>query len=255
MAGRRTRRPQADRPRGVGAAPAEPDPSRARIHAAALRVFARHGYDAASLQMIADEVGLHKSTLFHHYRGKLEIAAEAFEAAMERVAGRIRPLGDEDSPRLETLLGVCDALVDHFAAEPDAARMTVWMMTAPRDSDLNLHIGREDRHPVVAILTTLWQWLERAKRAGAIRSVNVPQTIFNLMGLVVFYPASAGADFLAGPEPFSAKACRIRREELRAILSAALAPAPGTRPGPSATRSGCAASPRARARARRSASS
>jgi AcrR family transcriptional regulator len=224
VATRRPRRPRNERLRVVEAAPAEPDPSRARIHAAALRVFARHGYDGASLQMIADEVGLHKSTLFHHYRGKLEIAAEAFEAAMERVAERMRPLAEETTPRLETLLAVSDALVDHFATEPEAARMTVWMLTAPRDSDLNLHIGREDRHPVVTILTTLWGWLERAKRSGAIRPVNLPQTIFNLMGLVVFYPASAAASFLSGPEPFSAKACRIRREELRTILGAALAP-------------------------------
>jgi len=225
MATRRTRRaPDAgSRTRLVKPGTDPPDASRARIHAAALRVFARHGYDAASLQMIADEVGLHKSTLFHHYRGKLEIAAEAFEAAMERVAERMRPL-EEERPRLETLLGVSDALVDHFAAEPEAARLTVWMMTAPRDSDLNLHIGKEDRHPVVTIFKSLWGWLERAKRSGAIRPVNVPQTIFHLLGLVVFHPASASAGFLSGPEPFSAKACRIRREELRITIAAALAP-------------------------------
>ncbi|HVP28536.1 MAG TPA: TetR/AcrR family transcriptional regulator [Myxococcota bacterium] len=229
MATRRSRRRSEAAPRLRVLAPGAPGPSepgapRARIHAAALRVFARHGYDGASLQMIADEVGLHKSTLFHHYRGKLDLAAEAFEDAMERVAERLRPLAEEASPRLETLLSVSDALVDHFAAEPDAARMVVWMMTAPSDSDLNLHIGRDDRHPVVTIFTTLWTWLERAQRAGAIRSVNLRQTIFNLVGLVVFYPAAAEANYLSGDEPFSAKACRIRREELRTVIGRALAP-------------------------------
>ena len=198
--------------------------SRARIHLAALRLFARYGYDGTSLQMIADAVGLHKSTLFHHYRGKLDVAAEAFEAAMARVAGRMRPLAREGAPTLEHLLVVSEALVDHFSKEPEAARMIVWMMTAPRDSDLNLHIGRDEGHPVVMIFTTLWAWIDRARRAGVIRPVNIRQTIFNLVGLVAFYPAAAEASYLSGDEPFSVKARRIRKQELRFALRGMLEP-------------------------------
>jgi len=189
--------------------------SRARIHRAALQLFARYGYDGTSLQMIADAVGLHKSTLFHHYRGKLDVAAEAFEAAMARVAERLQPLAGETVPTLEALLAVSDALVDHFSEEPEAARMIVWMMTAPRDSDLNLQIFRDEGHPVVTIFTTLWAWIDRARRAGAVRPVNIRQTILNLVGLVVFYPAAAEAHDLTGDEPFSPKARRIRKDELR----------------------------------------
>lgn len=192
--------------------------SRERIHAAALRLFAQYGYDGTSLQMIADEVGLHKSTLFHHYASKLEVAKEAFETAMARVELRVRPLAEEESPTLECLLRVSDALSDHFGEEPEAARMIMWTMTAARDSELNLHIGTDGTHPVVTILATLWSWLDRARRAGVIRPVNLRQAIFNLIGLVVFYPAAADADFLSGPEPFSPKARRIRREELRIAL-------------------------------------
>jgi len=194
------------------------DTSRARIHLAALQLFARYGYDGTSLQMIADAVGLHKSTLFHHYRGKLDVAAEAFEAAMARVAECLRPLAAEGDPTLEGFFVVSDALVDHFSDEPEAARMIVWMMTAPRDSDLNLHIGRDEGHPVVAIFTTLWAWIDRARKAGVIRPMNIRQAIFNLVGLVVFYPAAAEARELSGDEPFSAKARRIRKEELRLAL-------------------------------------
>jgi AcrR family transcriptional regulator len=198
--------------------------SRARIHLAALQLFARYGYDGTSLQMIADAVGLHKSTLFHHYRGKLDVAAEAFEAATARVADCIRPLAAEAAPTLEGFFAVSDALVDHFSEEPEAARMIVWMMTAPRDSALNLHIGRDEAHPVVIIFTTLWAWIDRARRADVIRPVNIRQTIFNLVGLVVFYPAAAEASYLSGDEPFSAKARRIRKEELRLALRGMLEP-------------------------------
>ena len=66
--------------------------------------------------------------------------------------------------------------------------------------------------------TTLWAWIDRARKAGVIRLVNIRQTIFNLVGLVVFYPAAAEARELSGDEPFSAKARGIRKEELRIAL-------------------------------------
>jgi AcrR family transcriptional regulator len=198
--------------------------SRERIHAAALRLFARYGYDGTSLQMIADAVGLHKSTLFHHYRGKLEVATEAFEAAMTRVLACLRPLEHEEPPTLEGFLAVIDALVEHFSREPEAARMVMWLMTVPRDSELDLVVGDDPRHPVAQIFTIAWRWLERARAAGAIRAVNLRQALFNLIGLVVFYPAAAEGGFLSGNEPFSAKARRIRKEELRFALRGALEP-------------------------------
>lgn len=198
--------------------------SRERIHAAALKLFARHGFAGASLQLIADEAGLHKSSLFHHYRGKVDLAREVFEAAIERVVERIAPLAGDTPPRLDTLLGVVDALVDHFSDEPDAARLFMMLMTMPPESDLKIPISSEPTHPVTRLYTTVWQWLERAKRAQAIRAVNVRQTILNLIGVVLFYPAVAPTEAeIAGTEPFSAKARAIRKRELRFALRGMLA--------------------------------
>ena len=59
--------------------------SKDRIQAAALRLFARHGFEGVGLQRIADEVGLHKSSLFHHYKGKVELANEVFQIALREV--------------------------------------------------------------------------------------------------------------------------------------------------------------------------
>jgi AcrR family transcriptional regulator len=200
--------------------------SKDRIHAAALPLLARYGYEGVSLQQIADAVGLHKSSLFHHYRGKLELAKEVFEAVVAQVVERVRPLERDEPPRLATLLAVTDDLVDHFAAEPGAARLILSVMIAPRDSDLNYPISLEDTgHPVVEVQTILWRWLDRAKRQGAIRPANLRQTLFNLYGLVLLYPAVAeehGA--VAGPDPFSAKARRARKNELRLALRGALEP-------------------------------
>jgi AcrR family transcriptional regulator len=193
--------------------------SRGRIHSAALRLFARHGFDGVSLQLIADEVGLHKSSLFHHYRGKLDLAREVLEEAMERVVDQIAPLAAGGAPQLATLLDVTDSLVDHFSDEPDAARLFMMLFMTPPESSLNIPISDEPTHPVVRFHATLWQWLERAKKTGTIRAVNVRQTILNMIGLVLFYPAVAPTDQqVAGPEPFSPKARATRKRELRFAL-------------------------------------
>jgi AcrR family transcriptional regulator len=201
--------------------------SRARIHAAALRLFARHGFDGVSLQLIADEVGLHKSSLFHHYRGKLDLAREVIEGAIEKLIEKLAPLAQGGAPKLETLLEVVDVLVDHFADEPDAARLFMMALTMPPESSFQIPVSEEPNHPLVKTYTIIWQWLERAKRTGAIRAVNLPQTILNLIGIVLFYPAVAPMQAaVAGPEPFSAKARAVRKKELRFALKGMLAVGP-----------------------------
>ncbi len=193
--------------------------SRDRIRGAALRLFALHGFDGVSLQKIADEVGLHKSSLFHHYRNKLELATDVFEAAMVRVVETMRPLAAEPVPDVEKFLECIDELTDYFADNPDTARLVVAFMIAPGESEMRLPVTPDSVHPVTAFFRLFWSWLERAQAAGKIRQVNVRQAIFNLIGAVVLYPAVAEeTSDIAGPDPFSEKHRRIRKRELRVLV-------------------------------------
>jgi AcrR family transcriptional regulator len=194
--------------------------SRERIHKAALQLFARYGYEAVSLQMIADEVGLHKSTLFHHYASKLQIADEVLDDILDRVLAWLERV--KNVPTLEAFFEAMDELVDFFAAEPDAARLLVTAMSVPRDSELT-RAGSAER--VVEFYSGLASWLDRARKAGVIRHVSIRQTIPNLMGLVLFYPAIA-VDLveLVGPEPFSPRAREVRKAEVRRMIAGLLAP-------------------------------
>jgi AcrR family transcriptional regulator len=192
--------------------------SKDRIQAAALRLFARHGFEGVGLQRIADEVGLHKSSLFHHYKGKVELANEVFQVALRDVVERVRPLA-ADPPSLDRLLDVVDDLVDYLSDHPDAARLFLQGMAAPLDSPV------DEPHATVEFFTILWGWLDRARRAKTIRHVNIRQALFNLIGVVLFYPAVAEQEpELAGPEPFSPAARRHRKQELRVVLRGMLAP-------------------------------
>lgn len=70
--------------------------TRQQILDAAVQLFARNGYDATSLQMIADQLGLTKAAVYYHFRAKADMLVElsdpaimALNEALDRVeAGR-----------------------------------------------------------------------------------------------------------------------------------------------------------------------
>jgi len=205
--------------------PRDEEPSRERILATAARLFARYGSAGMSLQMLADEVGLHKSTLFHHFSGKDELLHLMLQAELGRILAVIVPLATDDPPSLDRLLTVADALVDHFAHERDAGLILLRSIVSPELSEETVPEGLErlERH----VFAIIGAWLDRARRAGVIRNVRVRHALVNLLGLVLFYPAVAddelGREILDG-DPNSPRALRARKDELAAFLRGAFAP-------------------------------
>lgn len=63
---------------------AQAERTRQQILETAQRLFAERGYDAASLQMIADEMGLTKAAVYYHFRVKSEILHAAMRPALQR---------------------------------------------------------------------------------------------------------------------------------------------------------------------------
>jgi AcrR family transcriptional regulator len=111
--------------------PSAPDPvsraerarlTRARILEVALRLFADKGYDATSLQDIADEMCLTKQAVHYHYKGKGEILNDLTLPARRAIAElmpRIRGARTEDE-RVNTLI---DGLVDILIIRRDVMRI------------------------------------------------------------------------------------------------------------------------------------
>lgn len=209
---------------------AEAESPRQRILDVALELLAEHGYEGASLQQVADRVGLHKSSLFHHFRSKEELAREVYRGLAERLLKRLEPLLAEDPPRFESLLGALDASVDHFAEEPASARLLMRLMVTRRWSEG----GREGDpfvtppgqvDPIDRVLWLVGEWLVRARAAGVIRHVPVRHTVLHLMGLVLFHPAVVHhvPPALRTADPRSPELVASRKRELRALLEGAFA--------------------------------
>ena len=205
------------------------DAPRQRILDAALELLAEHGYEGTSLQQVADRVGLHKSTLFHHFKSKEELAHEVYQGLAERLLKRLDPLLAEDPPRFESLLAALDASVEHFADEPAAGRLLMRLMVTSRGlapgSPFAPPAGEVDA--IDRVLIGVGAGLARARAAGVIRYVPVRHTLLNLMGLVLFYPAVAHhiPPAVLRADPLAPEMLESRKRELREFLRGALAPA------------------------------
>ena len=204
---------------------------RQRILEAALQLFAEHGYEGTSLQQVADRVGLHKSTLFHHFKSKDELAQEVYRGLGERLLKRLEPILAEDPPRFESMLAALDASVEHFAEEPAAGRLVMRQMVTSRGNTdaVALEAAPGDTNGIDRVLVLVGAWLIRARAAGVIRRVPVRHTVINLMGLVLFYPAVAHhiPAAVLQADPLSAGMLDSRKRELREFLKGALAPTAG----------------------------
>jgi AcrR family transcriptional regulator len=193
-------------------------PSGERILHAALVRFARYGYDAVSLQQIADDVGLHKSSLFHHYSSKSVLLDAVFETVMQGILARVRPLESDATPSSQAIIDVALAVAEHFCDEPQAARLILALMTAPDDSEL-----RRQASDGLEFYQILASYLDRARRARVVGPIKIRQTIPNLIGLVLVYPAIAhDLAELVGKDPFSPRARESRRAELERAIRALL---------------------------------
>ena len=102
--------------KGMSSRAAQAERTRQQILETAQRLFTEHGYDATSLQMIADEMGLTKAAVYYHFRAKSDI----LHAAMQPGIQRLEALLDDAAAlrgrraRIEYLVnGFVDFLIRH----------------------------------------------------------------------------------------------------------------------------------------------
>ena len=71
--------------RGMSTRAVQAERTRQQILETAQRLFTELGYDATSLQMIADEMGLTKAAVYYHFRAKSDILHEAMRPGIQRM--------------------------------------------------------------------------------------------------------------------------------------------------------------------------
>jgi AcrR family transcriptional regulator len=190
--------------------------SREKILDVAEALFARRGYSGVGLREVASQVGLGKSSLFHHFRSKTQLYGEVLDRVLHRIGERLDPvLRSHDDPvlRLERSIG---ALVDALAEVPTTARLLLRALFEDEEFGAETPpelLGAE--RTLAGMLGDFAELLERGVEQGVFRRVSVPDTLQSLIGASVYHFASSdvGETILGGPL-FSADAVARRRREL-----------------------------------------
>jgi TetR/AcrR family transcriptional regulator len=94
-----------------------------QILAAATRLFAGRGYDGASLQDVADAVGIRKQSLLYHFSSKEELRRRVLEALLARwndVLPRLLLAATSGEGQFDAVVA---ETIRFFSEDPDRARL------------------------------------------------------------------------------------------------------------------------------------
>src|SRR5258706_10705022 len=84
------------------------------IVAAAAKVFQKKGYHAATVQDIADAVGILKGSLYHHFKSKEELLYLIVREPLARMYAGMGEIAASDRPAGEKLRGAILAHLEGF---------------------------------------------------------------------------------------------------------------------------------------------
>ncbi|NOY60997.1 MAG: TetR family transcriptional regulator [Calditrichaeota bacterium] len=163
------------------------DSTRNKIMAAAREVFVEKGYDGARMQQIADRAGANKAMIYYYFNSKDAL----FEAIIRdifkeifRIYQSVLQLEDVDLRTMITSI-VHEHLI-FLQNHPEIARL--FLREVHSDNPILYKVMNELRHDTARRdIKAVMKKLEKAADDGIMRRVDPMNTIWNIVGLDLFY--------------------------------------------------------------------
>lgn len=197
--------------------PTKGEVTRRNILKAAEVSFAGLGYDAARLEMIADEVGIKQAAIFYYFAGKRqlfdELERDIHEALVSRTNARLS--GVEDP--WEQLMILVETWLDFMVGRPTAARIILRNCATP------VAAGEPAEAYSANALQLLRSIISQGIAAGRFAEVNSMHLVNLLSGSILHYvcnPEQLGSEQPYRPEDPGQIAIfkTVLRKTARAVL-------------------------------------
>jgi len=125
--------------------PRDPSPTRDALLRAGRALFARRGYDGASIRAITREAEANLGAVTYHFGSKLALYEAVLASVLAPLAGRVHALAREPLPPLDRASSVVEAFFDHLRDNPDMPQLMLQEIAA----------GKPPPPPVSEALTTV----------------------------------------------------------------------------------------------------
>jgi TetR/AcrR family fatty acid metabolism transcriptional regulator len=133
------------------------------ILAAAIRVFAEHGYHGSRVGDIAEDAGVAHGLLYHYFASKEDVLRTIFVENWGELIARFRVVEASDEPAADKLEGIAKILLRTWRNDP--ALVTVMVREVARSHELESQV--EDVREAFSIIQRV---IEEGQASGVFRS-------------------------------------------------------------------------------------
>ena len=109
---------------------------------AAVRVFARQGFNGCRVADIADEAGVAYGLVYHYFRSKDEVLDTLFLERWDVMLQVIRDLDGQDVAPRDKLYAITSFIVDSYRHDPELMKVIIVEVTRAANSFGRTHLDR-----------------------------------------------------------------------------------------------------------------
>lgn len=176
------------------ARPSRGEPPRTEaILSAALEIFLREGYGAASVDAIVQRAAVSKATLYRHFADKDALLRAVLEGAAAEALGGARPADHLRGAPGEALRAFGAALLSAIARPASVRVFRLVIAEAERFPELSRSFYRTITEPTVGALAA---WIRARAASGELAVADADLAALQLLGLfkeALFWPTLMGA--------------------------------------------------------------